>query len=172
MIEQWKPVPGTDGLFDVSNFGRVRELGTGKMLKIYANSKGYAVTVILGQIRKVHTIVGTVFLCKPESSEPLQIDHIDRNRLNNEAGNLRWVTAKENRRNQNKRKKYQTHPRRNVKRICEESGEEIIFPSLKSAAESVGMGLSTIFERLHDGRPTKSGYKFIYSAGDKINGRI
>lgn len=170
MIEQWKPVPGTDGLFEVSNLGRVREHGTGKMLKIYTNSKGYAVAVILGQIRKVHTIVGTVFLCRPESSEPLQIDHIDRNRLNNEVGNLRWVTAKENRRNQNKRKKYQTHPRRGVKRSCVETGEEIIFPSLKSAAESVGMGLSTIFERLHDGRPTKSGYKFFYVAREKVNG--
>jgi len=170
MIEQWKPVPGTDGLFEVSNLGRVREHGTGKMLKIYTNSKGYAVAVILGKIRKVHTIVGTVFLCRPKSSEPLQIDHIDRNRLNNEAGNLRWVTAKENRKNQNKRKKYQTHPRRGVKRICIETGEEINFPSLKSAAESVGMGLSTIFERLHDGRPTKSGFKFIYD-GD-CNGRI
>lgn len=162
MIELWRPVPGTDGLFEVSSFGRIREHGTGKMLKIYANSKGYAVAVILGRIRKVHTIVGHVFLCRPESSKPLQIDHIDRNRLNNEAGNLRWVTAKENRRNQNKRKKYQTHPRRGVKRICVETGEGIIFPSLKSAAESVGMGLSTIFERLQDGRPTKSGYKFIY----------
>lgn len=170
MIEQWKPVPGADGLFEVSNLGRVREHGTGKMLKIYTNSKGYAVAVILGQIRKVRTIVGAVFLCRPESSEPLQIDHIDRNRLNNEAGNLRWVTAKENRRNQNKRKKYQTHPRKGVKRICMETGEEKIFPSLKSAAESVGMGLSTIFERLHDGRPTKSGYKFMYIAKEKING--
>ena len=162
MIELWRPVPGTDGLFEVSNFGRVRELGTGKMLKIYTNSKGYAVTVILGKIKKVHTIVGTVFLCRPESSEPLQIDHIDRNRMNNNSKNLRWVTAKENRKNQNKRKKYQTHPRRNVKRICIETGEEIIFPSLKSAAESVGMGVSTIFERLQSGRPTKNGYKFIY----------
>ena len=92
----------------------------------------------------------------------MQIDHIDRNKMNNDSKNLRWVTAAENRKNSWDRAKYQTHVGKKIKRICVETGEEVIFQTLTEAAQSVKMGLSTIRERLQSGSPTKNGYKFIY----------
>ena len=66
MIELWKPVPETDGLFEVSNFGRIREHGTGKMQRRFgidyrvrglADRNGVYV-VYRGQIAEAH---GNIF---------------------------------------------------------------------------------------------------------------
>lgn len=83
--------------------------------------------------------------------------------MNNDSRNLRWVSASENRKNCGKRAKYQLHKGKKIKRICVESGEEEIFSTLTKAAESVGLSLSTVRERLQSGTQTKSGYKFIYT---------
>ena len=48
----------------------------------------------------VHRLVAETFIPNPEN-KPC-IDHIDRNRLNNNVSNLRWVTVKENNLNQKK----------------------------------------------------------------------
>jgi len=44
----------------------------------------------------IHRLVAEHFVNKPESEETLYVDHIDNDRLNNRADNLRWVTHKEN----------------------------------------------------------------------------
>lgn len=165
MIERtritWKTIPGTYGMYEVSNFGDIREKRTGINLKISCNSKGYAVVYMQHKIYTVHRIVGQCFLGRPKKNN-MQIDHIDRNRMNNDFRNLHWVSAFENRKNQKKRAKYNLHTGKKIKRICVETGEEVIFKTLTEAARSVNMGLSTISERLQSGTPTKSGYRFEY----------
>lgn len=103
---KWKIIPGTYGLYEVSNFGDIRDRVTNKLLKISCNSKGYAIVNLNKKLYKVHKLVGECFLVKPQTEIPLQIDHIDRNRMNNNSKNLRWVSASENRKNQKKRAKY------------------------------------------------------------------
>lgn len=164
---KWKIIPGTYGLYEVSNFGDIRDRVTNKLLKISCNSKGYAIVNLNKKLYKVHKLVGECFLVKPQTEIPLQIDHIDRNRMNNNSKNLRWVSASENRKNQKKRAKYNRLTGKKIKRICIATGEEFIFQTLTEAAKSVNMGISTIRERLQTGRPTKSGFKFIYVDGEK-----
>ena len=158
----WKTIPGTCGIYEVSNFGEIRNRTTGKPLHISKNSKGYAIVSLNKSLYKVHKIVGECFVQKPVTTEKLQIDHIDRNRMNNDSRNLRWVTTSDNRKNQKVRNKYRTHKGKLIKRICMKTGEKVIFETLTKAAASLGMGLATIWERLASETPTKSGYKFVY----------
>lgn len=109
-VEIWKPVVGYEGLYEVSNKGRVRSLkyrghdGFTSVLDPRPNNKGYRVVFLCkkGEKRHGHTIarlVGIAFqeICG-EYHEGLEIDHIIpvRNGGTDYAENLRWVTHTEN----------------------------------------------------------------------------
>lgn len=68
---------------------------TGKILKNHDDRRGYYRVDICGKHKKVHRVVAERFLPAP-TAEGLVIDHIDRNRKNNNASNLRWVTQSVN----------------------------------------------------------------------------
>lgn len=57
-------------------------------------SNGYRRVGIKGKTYYVHRLIAETFLPNPEN-KPF-IDHIDRNRANNDVSNLRWATAQEN----------------------------------------------------------------------------
>ncbi|MBQ3800737.1 MAG: NUMOD4 motif-containing HNH endonuclease [Treponema sp.] len=165
----WKVIPQTCGIYEVSNFGDIRERASGKILTVSQNSKGYAIVSLskVGKLVKVHSVVAEMFVPKPTGDgnrlPPLQVDHIDGARMNNDARNLRWVTASENRKNAHRRGKYDIKGRgKKIRRICLATGESEVFGTLVEAAESTGMGWSSVRERLLTGRPTKSGYLFVY----------
>ena len=178
----WKVIPQTCGMYEASNFGDVREAASGKLLNVSENSKGYAIVSLpkVKKLIKVHRVVAELFVPKPTGRDgrlpPLQVDHIDGARMNNDVRNLRWVTASENRRNTTRRAKYHSHAGKAIKRICIRTGEVQVFDTLLDAAASVRMGWSSVYERLQSGRPTKSGYLFEYvkkpnTAGAESDGR-
>ena len=99
--EIWRNVVGYEGLYMVSNFGRVKSFyGIGeRLLTPGANKSGYQYTVLTdkNKIRKslkVHTLVARAFLPNPEN-KPV-VHHRDSNRANNRVSNLEWVTHREN----------------------------------------------------------------------------
>lgn len=112
--EIWKPIKGLECYYEISNLGRIKALNRlikrnssgnfitkEKILKLSKNPNGY-VTVTLykdGSLfrRLVHRLVAEAFILKPDNKN--EIDHIDTNRSNNEAENLRWCTRSENNRN-------------------------------------------------------------------------
>ena len=52
MEETWKDIEGYEGLYQVSNLGRVKSLRSGKLLKQYINHQGYSqVTLSLNNVR-------------------------------------------------------------------------------------------------------------------------
>ena len=61
-------------------------------------TNGYRRVCIKGKTYHVHRLIAETFLPNPENKP--YIDHIDRNRANNDVSNLRWVTVKENAYNQ------------------------------------------------------------------------
>lgn len=118
--EIWLPIKGYEGLYDVSNFGRVRSVDriiykTSKNGKLYSSiRKGVILSLKPNEKRnnyvevglckegvrtnlKVHRLVAIAFIPNPENKP--DIDHIDGNPLNNNASNLRWVTKSENMKN-------------------------------------------------------------------------
>ncbi len=85
----------------VSNFGRIKNINTERILKQSNNSKGYKFVVLNGDNYRVHRLVAFAFLDTP-LDEKLTIDHIDRDVTNNHVNNLRWATLSQQ--NQNKGK--------------------------------------------------------------------
>ena len=103
--EIWKPIPGFEDRYEISNFGRVKslpkytysrgypQLRKEKILKPRKDGGGYLCVVLSdgnGIIKefKVHKLVGMVFVSN-DLMLPL-INHKDENRQNNKADNLEW----------------------------------------------------------------------------------
>lgn len=67
--EQWKSVPDFDGVYEVSDLGRVRRVRTGRILKPFPQQRGYLrVDFTNGSQRKVkevHRLVAEVFIPNP-----------------------------------------------------------------------------------------------------------
>lgn len=80
--------------YEVSNFGRVRNITTGYILKPYRTRGKYLNVRLNNKSYKVHRLVGIAFMPNPENKP--QINHIDSNKQNNNVNNLEWVTPKEN----------------------------------------------------------------------------
>lgn len=97
-MENWKVINDFPN-YEISNFGNIRNKTT--LLKIVPNKQGYNIVVLCnGGIRKtinVHRLVAAAFVPNPEN-KPC-VDHIDGDRANNHADNLRWVTYLENNNN-------------------------------------------------------------------------
>ena len=98
--EYWKPVVGYEGLYMVSNWGRVKSIKFGKerILKPVTNSSGYLlVGLYKNNIEKkysVHRLVAEAFIPNPYNLP--QVNHRDENKLNNNVDNLEWCTNEYN----------------------------------------------------------------------------
>lgn len=98
VAETWLPIPGFEGIYDVSDRGNVRNATTGRVLKPYAASGGYLRVNLRidggGKHLRVHRLVASAFIRLPHPRE--QVNHIDLDKRNNAIENLEWVSGKEN----------------------------------------------------------------------------
>lgn len=101
MEEIWKDVVGYEGLYQVSNLGRVKSLRSKRSkdgIMSLGKKQGYSVIIVPnGKSRKmllVHRLVAQAFIPNPENKP--HIDHINGDRKDNRVENLRWCTPLEN----------------------------------------------------------------------------
>lgn len=102
MHEAWVPIQGYEGIYEVSDMGRVRRLPGYKAItaRVLNGSihRGYVmVTLSINDIhdrRMVHRIVGQHLIANPEN-KPF-INHLDADPANNRKTNLEWSTQSEN----------------------------------------------------------------------------
>lgn len=96
--EIWKSIKGYEDLYAVSNFGKVKSLKYGKILKPQNKGNGYLqVSLCRNGKRKtllVHRLVAEAFIPNPYGLP--EINHIDENKSNNCVENLEWSDAKYN----------------------------------------------------------------------------
>lgn len=110
LIEEWRPVVGFEGLYEVSDKGRVKSLarivkgkiGTtkrlkGKILRPKISNRYQRVWLCRDGFKKIygiHRLVAQAFIPNPQNKP--QVNHIDANPANNFVSNLEWVTISEN----------------------------------------------------------------------------
>lgn len=99
MGEFWKPIYGYEGLYEVSNFGRVKSVKFKKsrLKTLYKNEKGYLYTYLykngVREKLRIHRLVALAFIPNPENKPT--VNHIDEDKSNNKVSNLEWATYKE-----------------------------------------------------------------------------
>lgn len=105
--EIWKDIPGFEGLYQVSDLGRVKRLPVGKQYpsrqthnnirKPHIKNGYYQVNLSKENKVKwisVHRLVAITFLPNPDNLPC--VNHKDENRLNNNVDNLEWCTHRYN----------------------------------------------------------------------------
>lgn len=110
LTEEWRGIEGYEGMYQVSNLGRVKSLArviirsdgkpnpvNEKILK-HGITKGYCSVVLCKdgkkKMYKVHRLVAMAFLSNPHNLP--EVNHKDENKKNNCVDNLEWCTPKYN----------------------------------------------------------------------------
>ena len=104
--EIWKDIEGYEGLYKISSFGNVFSVRRNRLLSGKIHYSGYKHILLSKNNQQkffnISRLVAIYFI--PNLKNKQQVDHIDRNPLNNHISNLRWVTNGENGRNKLSRK--------------------------------------------------------------------
>lgn len=152
MVEQWKPIEGYEGLYEISSYGNVLS-NHGKTSKILAHRKdkyGYVQynlckNGIVTNV-KAHRLVAQAFIPNPDNLDT--VNHKDENPGNNHVDNLEWMT-----RGQNtvygtavaRRKKIMTE-KSGVKMIARKDGEELRFDSVSECVRVLGLNRGSVYD--------------------------
>lgn len=98
MCEVWKDVPNYIGLYEVSNFGNVRNAKTLKKLSLGKHRQGYLLVTLTKNSKKktflVHRVVANAFIKNPNALK--EVNHKDEIKSNNNVSNLEWCDRKYN----------------------------------------------------------------------------
>jgi hypothetical protein len=86
--------------YSVSDDGLVMNRRSGKILEGCVNRWGYRQIQVNGKTMKIHRLVGLCFLPRIDLPK-LEIDHINRDKSDNRASNLRWCDSATNNQNKN-----------------------------------------------------------------------
>lgn len=171
MTEQWRDVPGYDGLYQVSDRGRVYRVDRGHHMAGMCNHDGYRIVTLCKDGKQckvfVHRLVAAVFVPNPDNKP--EVNHKDGNKANNMASNLEWCTRLENVRHAcatglRSKEQYRARAlaasmktRRKVRR-----SDGAIFDSVTEAAQSIGKTCAAVYNVMRGLRLSAGGYSFEY----------
>ena len=185
--EIWKDIEGFEGLYQVSNMGRVKSLER----TVWDSVRGYYRTVH-ERIRKPHKVRGgyiQVCLCKdgkkkgylvhklvaeafiqfvPEANVSYEVDHRNTVRTDNRVANLCYVTSSQNKLNPKTRERNINHPNKSkpVIAIDKITGLIVEFASTMEAERQLGIGQNNICACLKGKYKSAGGFVWYYSDAD------
>lgn len=172
MKEIWKDIPNFEGLYQISNLGRVKSFRQSTkfhkaneyILKpSLANNGYYQVTLYKDTGKKkflVHRLVAEAFIPNPENHP--QINHMDEDPYNNRADNLEWCTAEYNNAYGTARIRIVETKSRPIEQLTLDGKTIAVYRSTRIAAELLGINRGTLKDCIRKGSPC-SGYYWKYS---------
>lgn len=177
-MEVWKDVIGYEGIYQVSNTGEVKRIGTyknqhgkewtsNKILKPATKSNGY-MFVGLSKDNKVsskhiHRLVAEAFIPNPFNKPT--VNHKDGNKSNNTVENLEWVTYLENNMHSIKvlkRDSKNSSDSRPVLQFDKDGNLIKEYPSMREAQRQTGISAIDKVCEHKKYRKTAGGYKWEY----------
>lgn len=188
--EIWKDIKGYEGLYQVSNLGRVKSVDRmvyrsstpqrvkGGIISQGLLNTGYKVVSLWYKKKRnaftIHRLVANAFLQVQEGKN--EVDHINGIRTDNRVDNLRWCSRKENVNFPIARDKYILSNKKrveNIRKTKEEKSLNVaqlttdgfivkIWESVKKASESLGILTSGIYASCVGSKITAGGFKWMY----------
>ena len=182
MLEYWKPIRGYEGLYLISNKGRVYSLeryiirSNGKpqivksrLLIPRYNSRTNMMEIKLSnsgkkECKKIHRLVAEAFVYNDNPLEKTTVNHIDGNRMNNCYLNLEWASYSENLKHaydvlHRQKNRASQHRRPCVSIDC--SGNVMKYNSIAEASRCTGIS-ETQIRRIIDNECVNLMYNFEY----------
>ena len=170
MEEIWKDIEDYEGLYQVSNLGRVkslicRGLKRDKVLKAGVDTQGYLLVNLYKsgkpKSKSIHRLVASAFI--PNTLIKHQVNHLDANKKNNCINNLEWTTPSENIKHaiemglmiHQRKKTVEAH---SIPVIDTET--QIIYQSIKVASKTASISPQQLSRMLNGVHPNKTSLQF------------
>jgi len=172
--EVWRQfqIKGVSNIYEISNFGNIRNFDTGKQLTFQIKMGYYSIKFKNSKTNEHLTFTAgrlVLLAFKGLPNKEVVCNHIDGNKLNNRLENLEWITQKEN----------TDHAREtgltkvNKKAVIKlDKDENFIneYDSIEEAAEDINLTRHAIIRVLSGKNKTAGGFKWKYK--DESNNKI
>lgn len=161
--EEWKDIQGYEGLYMISNMGRVKSLPKicltpsteylrGELIMTgVPNKKGYLALVLTKGGKKypkrIHRLVAEAFISNPENLP--QVNHVKGIKIDNRASQLEWITNLDNMR-------HSFAMGRKMPKGCENVNSKVVlntqtgifYDTMTEAAHSIGISFKLLSRKL------------------------
>lgn len=173
-MEQWKDIKGFEGLYKISNLGRVKSLKRldsigrrvkERILRFKVNRYGYYYAELHNDGKsksiKIHRLVASAFINNKEGK--LEVNHKDGIKANNSLINLEWATRSENMKHAilNKLKVSPQKGKHPLARIVLNTQTGVYYECIKDAAFAAGVEYDTLRARLNGICRNKTSFIYV-----------
>ena len=174
MKEIWKDIKDYEGLYQVSNLGRVRSVKRDKVMSLLTRQHGYKSVQLHGnggnkrgfKTFSVHRLVAEAFVPNPDGK--LEVNHINEDKTDNRAENLEWMSHKENSNHASRPERIgnahrnNTRTSRPVEQLTLDGQHIATYPSISEAERQTRVPRGCIHATCNGVCHQSKGYKWRY----------
>ena len=167
--EIWKPVAGYEGLYEVSNLGRVKSLlhNNEWILRPIDNGHGYLRVALSknGNVKRyrIHRLVARAFVPNDDPENKTHVNHRNELKADNRASNLEWCNQHYNNNYGTRNKRISKQRSKPIKQIDVAGNVIRIWESTVTAAKHLNHSSNTICNCLHGRLRTAFGFRWEYA---------